>query len=269
MHLLLLCLLPSSLSLALHSYLWHCLASDRSGLAQARGCQMSRHGMWDVFFREPLITTICKVIAPQFIMPLMMTRTFTHSSCVITPLMSRNASPTWFLNHLSLWRAYAFLPLHWHSADTLFLHLTLPHLTELSGRWSTSTTVCTHVCMHTHPANPSVGVLKREGTCSPHVLPGSGRLFTREVKQVFGWRVSLPFTSLQRAEGFHLQTASDSGLLSMVSTFFRSSTELQGWPKVFRMYYIPCLSRVFLHLVWLTGRWNLGVLLLTSGTIWE
>lgn len=131
-------------------------------------------------------TTICKVIAPQFIMLLMMTRAFTHSSCVITPFMSRNASPTWFLNHPSLWRAYAFLPLHWHSAETLLLRLPLSQFTELSGRWSTSTTVCTHVCTHTHPASPSVGVLKREGTYGPHVLPGSGRLFTREVKLVFG-----------------------------------------------------------------------------------
>lgn len=151
---------------AIHSYPWHCMVSDRLGLLQARGSRMLRHGIWDVFFRRSLLTqSFAELLLPNSscaIMPLVMTNAFPHSSCTITPVVSRNTNPTWFLNHPSLWRAYVFLPLHWHSANTMSSHLTLSQFTRLSARWSTSATVCTHVCMHTHPTNPNVEVLKRE-----------------------------------------------------------------------------------------------------------
>lgn len=121
-----------------------------------------------------------------------------------------------------------FLPLPWHSTNTMFF---------ASDSFTDHIYYC--LCSHTHPINPSVGVLKREG---PHALPGNSKLFPREITLFFGGGGGV--------YSFHLPlvgwsvSSEDCFRLWSIKHRIWSSTGLHGWQRLFKLYCAPPLHRV-------------------------
>lgn len=145
----------TSLPPLLHNYPWCCLASNRSRLVQVRGTRLLGHGgrrtsssedRWQHSYLQLLLpNSSCAVMAWRWQKP------FPFITCTHTPHEQEYQSHVIFQSSVTL-SCCIFLPLHWHSTDSMFfvsesftIHKTVRKMTHI-----TSTAFSAHESVHQH-----------------------------------------------------------------------------------------------------------------------